>query len=134
MLLFLRKRSNVLIIFIWPAWDGHELILQLSHHSNLHNTQGTVLHASTFLTLSVRGPLVTKFEYFINSCKGEVYVLGAKIKQNFLKYKLSFKKMEYFGIFMKNKTSLLVSYNENKPCADYAKRNWRGGAENKEFN
>lgn len=35
--------------------------------------------------------------------------------------------MEYLGTFMKNKTSMLVIYKENKPCADYAKRNWRGG-------
>ena len=67
-------------ILIWPAWPGHEPILQIAHHSNLHNTQAIVLCASTFLTLSVCGSLVTKSEFSISSCKGEANVLGAKIK------------------------------------------------------
>jgi hypothetical protein len=80
MILFWRKCSYVMKILIWPAWPGHEPILQISHHNNLHNTQAIVLHASTFLTLSVCGSLVTKSEFSINSCNGEEYVLGVKIK------------------------------------------------------
>ena len=30
--------------------------------------------------------------------------------------------MEYLGTFMKNETLFLVIYTENKPCADYAKK------------
>jgi len=60
-----------------------------------------------------------------------VYVLGAKIKQNFFQYKLLFQKM---GTLMKNKALLLVIYTENKPCTDYAKKKMVGGRENKAFN
>ena len=72
MILFWRMCSYVMKILIWPAWPGRERMLQLSHHSNMHNTQATVLHVITFLTLSVCGSLVTKYEFSINSCKGEV--------------------------------------------------------------
>ena len=80
MIMFWRKCSYVMKILMWSAWPGHERTLQLSHHSNLHNTQATVLHVSSSLPLSVCVSLVTKSEFPINSCKSKVYVLGAKIK------------------------------------------------------
>jgi hypothetical protein len=56
-----------------------------------------------------------------------VYVFGAKIKQSFLEYKLLFKKMEYLGTFMKNKTSLFVIYTEINPAPIMQKIKLEGG-------